>query len=154
MEKETLIANITDTGMALMPLVKGIAKRIGQQSGDMGLRYVQVMILDIIHQKGVVSMGELSDAISIAKANTTPLIHEMIEKGLIQRQKSEADKRVVMIEMTKEGKQLQQRLFQTSMSYVKGMLDSLAEEELIRLDEALTTILDVASKGKEQSSGR
>ncbi|MDL2224597.1 MarR family transcriptional regulator [Eubacteriales bacterium OttesenSCG-928-M02] len=150
MAKEGLIENITRTLMGILPKLKGIVKRMHQDKMPQELRPVQVMILSTLQERGALSMGELSNTIAIAKANTTPLVADLIEKGLVQRTKDTADKRIVLIEMTKEGKRLHKELFENSRIYLKAMLDNLGEEDLGRLDEALLTIKEIVDRVPQQ----
>ena len=84
----------------LLPKAKAVFKDTYARRPQLKLRGIQVVILDLISLEGAMSMGQLSSRVAIAKANTTPLVADLIEKGLLLRRRYEKDRRVVLIDLT------------------------------------------------------
>ena len=90
-------------------------------------------------------MGKLSSIVSIAKANTTPLVADLIEKGYLCRRRYEKDRRVILIDLTEEGRQVQRMVQQENIAFFKSKLGAFETEDLARLNDvvlSLTSLFD------------
>ena len=75
------------------------------------------------------TMTEVACDLSITLGTLTAAINNLVKKGYVERKKSEADRRIVNIQLTKKGK-LAYRVhekFHTDM--VKATIEGLKEEE-------------------------
>lgn len=74
-----------------------------------------------IPQEGSLSMYEISKIMGIACSSMTRIVNPLVKKGLIQRGTDETDRRIVLINLTKKGLELQAELekeFNTFFNYV------------------------------------
>jgi len=71
-----------------------------------GLTGPQLIILQEVAKKGVLSHGELSQAISVGQATVTGILMRLENKGFITRQRCETDKRKVLVQITEKGTQM------------------------------------------------
>ncbi|MBE5780739.1 MAG: MarR family transcriptional regulator [Clostridiales bacterium] len=145
MSKESLIEGIAENVLVMLPKAKAVFKDTYARRPQLKLRGIQVVILDLISQEGAMSMGQLSSRVAIAKANTTPLVADLIEKGLLLRRRYEKDRRVVLIDLTEEGRALHRQIHEENMALFKEKLCTLDDGTLCKLDEvvrSLTGVLD------------
>lgn len=80
------------------------------------------------------TISQLSDRVGILPTNFTPVCRKMEERGLIERQQSEADRRSYTLHLSAEGK----ALFDTMSHEVERRYGSIFETEP---DETFDTIL-------------
>mgnify|MGYP003625391057 CR=1 FL=1 len=76
------------------------SKRILKASG---LTIPQVMVLRAIDALGDVTVKRISDAVSLSQATVTTILNRLQDKGLIERVRGQADKRVVNARLTTVG---------------------------------------------------
>jgi len=84
----------------------GRATRIFQQESIFcaGVTFTQYCILDQVAQaEGRLELSELHSILEVDKSTTTRLVAPLARLGLIQRQRSARDSRVVELGLTKEG---------------------------------------------------
>ncbi len=89
-------------------------------------------------------MNELAQATQQARATMTGIIDRLVRMGLVERERKESDRRVVMVGLTKRGEQL---LEEVRARRRRGFYKALAKfddeeiDELLRLLEALPLAL-------------
>ena len=74
-----------------------------------GLTYTQYIVLLVLWEKDSVPVSQIGERLYLDSGTLTPLLKKMEEKGWVKRTRSKEDERVVMISLTKEGKDLQKR---------------------------------------------
>ncbi|WP_445364281.1 MarR family winged helix-turn-helix transcriptional regulator [Microbulbifer sp. ANSA003] len=67
-----------------------------------GLTAPQVLLLQAIRNKGEVTIGELANEVSLSQATVTNILDRLEKRGLVYRQRSQADKRKVHAYLTEE----------------------------------------------------
>ncbi len=89
-------------------------------------------------------MNELAQATQQARATMTGIIDRLVRMGLVERERKESDRRVVMVGLTGRGEQL---LEEVRARRRRGFYKALAKfddeeiDELLRLLEALPLAL-------------
>jgi len=68
-----------------------------------GLTIPQVMVLRAIEALGDVSSKRISDAVSLSPATVTTILNRLEDRGLLERVRGQADKRVVNARLTQVG---------------------------------------------------
>lgn len=71
-----------------------------------GITMGQMRILVEVQRRDQVTVGELSDALGTAPANTSATCKTLEKKGLVNRDRSAEDERIVLISLTLQGKSL------------------------------------------------
>lgn len=86
------------------------------------------------------------EKVVMKKSNFTLLIDEFIEKGWVQRVRSEEDRRVVILELTDEGRQYLSGKWDEMRDQLTGRLSVLTNEEKDKLGEAVKVMSEVVEK--------
>ncbi|QDY71646.1 MarR family winged helix-turn-helix transcriptional regulator [Qingshengfaniella alkalisoli] len=68
-----------------------------------GLTAVQVRVLQVVLEKGFTTPKEISTRMGVSQATISALLDRLVLKGLIERRKSETDRRQTLITMTDLG---------------------------------------------------
>ena len=87
-----------------------------------------------------VSASDLSGELKITPAGVTHLMNALEEGGYIQRKKDPADRRVVLISLTKKGTQAARALVKDAFKKTEKLADHLGEED----SQAFVRIMSVA----------
>jgi DNA-binding MarR family transcriptional regulator len=102
----------------------------------------QFIVLKQLQAFGSCSQGELADALGIDYSNLAGVTGELYRRGLIARQRDEADRRRYVVELTDEGRQLLADADQAIAASEEGMLSSLGETEREQLWDLLRRMAD------------
>jgi DNA-binding MarR family transcriptional regulator len=75
----------------------------------LGLTYTQYIVLLVLWENAEASVGELGKRLYLDSGTLTPLLKKLEAKGLIKRQRSTADERVVLVSLTAAGLDLREQ---------------------------------------------
>lgn len=70
---------------------------------QVGLTAPQLLIMQLLHRQGSMPAGELAQRVSLSQATVTSILDRLAAKGLVERERSEEDRRKVFILLTDEG---------------------------------------------------
>jgi DNA-binding MarR family transcriptional regulator len=122
---ETLIYLYTESRR----LTKGLARQFG-------LTGPQLTVLKILSGIGDLSLSSLSGRIKARNSTVTGIIDRMEREGLVRRERSEADRRVVLIRLTPEGEKIADEITVEPMEIFRRALGEMPKkdrEELFRI---------------------
>ena len=114
-------------------------KRYTPALDAMGLTYPQYVALLVLWEHREISVGDLGGKLRLESGTLTPLLKNLEKKGLVTRNRSESDERMVMITLTPAGLRLRD-----SARKIPGRIaDALPfdEEETLLLRDLLSRLL-------------
>lgn len=99
-----------------------------------------------MHVIEAIGTGEAKNMTSVAKSlavttgTLTIAVNSLVKKGFVERSRSEADRRVVLISLTEKGKTAheQHRKFHEKM--IDSIIEELSEEDQVVLQKALSNM--------------
>ena len=106
----------------------------------LGLTYTQYIVLLVLWEKDGITVGELCDKLMLDNGTLSPLLKKMQQAGYVERKRSDADDRVVVITLTEEGRALQEKAKDVP-GKVAGCID-LPLEKAQQLYSLLYELLD------------
>ncbi len=108
---------------------------------DIEMSKQELFTLIIIDKLSEITMSQISDEMNFPMSTATGIIDRLVKKGYVQREKSENDRRIVVIVLTDKGKHLSQSLKNYISDYIRFIYDSLEEDEREYLFRILNKIL-------------
>jgi DNA-binding MarR family transcriptional regulator len=112
-----------------------------KQIGDpLKLRPVEFSILMLVAFNPGATPKRLSQALAVSAPNLTVLLDRMADKGWIERQRSEADRRAQHIHLTADGRKLARKAHGISLTMEQELLRHLSEGERAMLRELLAKV--------------
>ncbi len=100
----------------------------------------QLTVVKLLEQVGDLSLSELSDKIRAQNSTVTGIIDRMEREGLVLRERSKEDRRVVHIKLTAKGHTLAKEIPVEPMEIFKGALESLSVQEMRDLMRIMTKV--------------
>jgi DNA-binding MarR family transcriptional regulator len=94
------------------------------------LSFSQYLIMQILLEKEAMRMNELALALGVSKANVTGLIDRMVRSRLVERMRSDEDRRVVFVRLSPKGQRISQRLQGAQRKDWKRMMESIPPRNL------------------------
>ncbi|TGK82588.1 MarR family transcriptional regulator [Leptospira noumeaensis] len=75
----------------------------------MGLTYPQYLVMLVLWEEEEASVSRLGDRLQLDSGTLTPLLKRLEQSGFVERMRSQEDERVVVVSLTKNGKQLREK---------------------------------------------
>jgi DNA-binding MarR family transcriptional regulator len=106
---------------------------------ELGLTYPQYLVMMVLWDKDETTVKELCDLLDLDSGTLTPMLKRMEGAGLLQRQRSKQDERVVVVRLTETGRALQEQ----AICIPQALVDSsgMQIEEMIQLQHQLKRML-------------
>jgi DNA-binding MarR family transcriptional regulator len=89
----------------------------------------QLTVVKILEQIGDLSLSELSERIRAQNSTVTGIIDRMEREGLVVRERSKEDRRVVYIRLTAKGRKLAEEIPVEPMEIFRNALECLSASE-------------------------
>lgn len=89
----------------------------------------ELKMIEILGKDGALIMSEIASRAGLSTSTLTTTMDGLVEKGLVQRERSENDRRVVRVELTKEGRNVYKEIVDFHLGLVRGMLGNLSTAE-------------------------
>ena len=106
----------------------------------LGLTYTQYIVFLVLWERDGCSVGELCEKLMLDNGTLSPLLKKMQQAGYVERTRSEADDRVVVVTLTEKGRALQEEAKDVPAK-VAGCID-LPPEKARTLFTLLYELLD------------
>ncbi|MRG91517.1 MarR family winged helix-turn-helix transcriptional regulator [Polyangium spumosum] len=114
-------------------LTKGMAAQFG-------LTGPQLTVIKLLEELGDLSLSSLSERIRAQNSTVTGIIDRMEREGLVKRERSTTDRRVVYIRLSEKGEKLAREIQVEPMEIFRSALTVLSEDDLGHLLRILTKL--------------
>ncbi len=106
----------------------------------------QLKVLLWLHSRGVSRVSEVASALGTSQAVASGVLDRLVHHGLVERMGDPADRRVVLCNLSTEGKALAHRLWQSSIEQSRALLEMMTVEELRSVRDAVDMIFRVLKR--------
>lgn len=117
-----------------------ISREVGAKVVQYDLTVPQFGILEALHHLGPLSLGELADKLLVTGGNITYVMDRLEEQGLVYRQRSTQDRRVVKAHLTDEGRERIAEVFPGHAEFIRDLMAPLPPEDQEQLRGLLRTL--------------
>lgn len=104
----------------------------------------QVDTLDVIAQLGPCTMVELSAGMRVDASTATRAVDRLVDSELAQRRRSDEDGRVVVVELTDEGRALDRSLSHKRLDHLDEILSAMNSEEREQLARSMQKLVEAS----------
>lgn len=95
-----------------------------------------------LSEQGAVTMRLLAEKMSVSKPAMTQMINAQVNNGLVRRYFDENDRRVVLVELTDQGRERLSENFKKMFGMLKRMTDFLGPDDTAQCIHLLNRITD------------
>ncbi len=138
-----LVASISKNLYDALPLLPKRLVRVEAITREFGMPFSHVQIICMLADREM-TIGEISTSLGIAKPNITPLLDALNERGVLERCRSEKDRRIVNVRLLPAGRVLAQALRDSIAAQVGDWPSSFSLSDMKRLNNALAYLIEVA----------
>lgn len=125
-----------DIGMDSIETVEELAQELMRQLDLLSgakvhedISYGQYKVISVIHNHGPISVGNLGRLVGSAQSTTSEMVARLTKAGLVTKVRGPYDGRVVMVELTDQGRQLMRRRRKRVREAYQGLFARLVNEE-------------------------
>ena len=104
----------------------------------------QLHVLATLHEQGEMTVGALADALSISAPSASAVADRLVERGLLSRERSEDDRRIVRLSLSASGRQLVEQIHGLGADQFRRILAELSDDELADLARIALRIRDAS----------
>jgi MarR family transcriptional regulator for hemolysin len=152
LEEETETIS-TDTCATLLlevvPLVMRAIRVEMRSRRGADLSVPQFRSLTILKNAPGVALSDVAEHVGLGLPSMSKLIDGLVERGLVSRQTSAADRRRVTLTLTAEGRALLEDAFQGSRTSLVERLQKLSAADLVHIEAALVALRRTFSPDRE-----
>jgi DNA-binding MarR family transcriptional regulator len=105
-----------------------------------GVTATQLSVLKLLHEIGDLSLGKLSREIRAHNSTVTGIVDRMEAAGLVERTRSDEDRRVWLIRLSPRGRRVAERARVSPWDTLRAALGRLSADEQRRLTEILAKV--------------
>ena len=107
----------------------------------LGLTYPQYLAMLVLWEQDGLTVGEISHRLLTDPGSLTPLLKRLEAEGLLNRTRSREDERVVLVELTEQGRALQKQARQ-----VPPCIQAASGRSVERLQELQAELLELRAQ--------
>lgn len=141
--ESALIDAITGNLFDALPLLPKRLVHVDAITRKFEMPFSHVQILCML-SGGSMTIGQISRALGIAKPNITPLLDSLKERGLLDRVRSDRDRRIVNVELLPAGMEMAQNIRSSIAEQVAEWPESINASDAKRLNNALATLISMS----------
>ena len=109
-------------------------KVLNENISKFGLNLTDFSVLDLLFQKGEQTTQKIGEKMLITSGSITYIVNKLEKMGLICRNKSEADKRITYIKLTKKGRETIFELLPLQIEKINEIFSDFTKEDLVNLN--------------------
>ncbi|MTI46709.1 MAG: MarR family transcriptional regulator [Firmicutes bacterium] len=119
---------------------------------DIKLSKSELFAMLIVDRYGEVIMSKISNEINISMSTASGIVDRLVKKKYLKRERSDLDRRIVLIKLTKKGQNTIETLKKSINKYLNIIYESLTDEEIKVLTNVLIKVMDALSKSNEEKN--
>lgn len=120
-----------------------ITRRYKPFLDTLGITYPQYLVLMVLWEHDEQTVNAISQKLLLNTNTVTPLLKRMETLGLIRRERSKDDERKVNVQLSKQGKQLEELAKDIPQKLATGLIpDVLSLSEVSELKDMLAQIIE------------
>jgi DNA-binding MarR family transcriptional regulator len=94
----------------LQPIIARERCSYAQRCRELSLSTAHLHLMSLLEAHGPMSMTQVADLLDVALPNATGLVDRVRERGLVERRRDDADRRVVLVRLSDDGREVLREL--------------------------------------------
>jgi DNA-binding MarR family transcriptional regulator len=115
-------------------------------SQDYGLTPTQLMILKLIWENEKITLTDIAKEMSMSNSTASGVVDRMERPGLLERERSSEDRRVVYFRLTEKTKQYAEKLEKNKNSFYSAVLTGMSDQDEKEIRTALEKLYQILSR--------
>ena len=116
---------------------------------DSGITVPQGMVLGIISKENRIKITELSSKLSLPNSTVSGIIDRLEKQGMVARERSEEDRRVVYVSISPHFKEMHQHFHKSLQLKIENIMNQGTSEDLNIIYKGLNTFKKLLSDSEK-----
>jgi DNA-binding MarR family transcriptional regulator len=129
-----------EVAQALRPAVLRLARELRRETEQFGVTSRQATLLAIVKDMPESSLSDLAAEEGISTAALSGHVDRLVAHGLVERHRSETDRRRVGLRLTEEGGRVLRSVRERRTAWLARRLADLSQDEARRVERALPAL--------------
>ncbi|OGN93841.1 MAG: hypothetical protein A2Z75_05415, partial [Chloroflexi bacterium RBG_13_50_10] len=142
-------AKLTEEIIRLQRISHAMGQYTPEAWMELSLTIGQLKSLFFIDSEGSTNFTKLATALGVTPPNVTRIVDRLVQQGLVSRREHPEDRRMLLLQTTKRGRNLLARLRENKTTRLNQILAHLSTEELTTLTQGLTALAKAAEVERE-----
>lgn len=125
-------------------LMRHLDLLVGSKVQD-DLSYGQYKVMALIHAHSSISVGKLGRLVGSAQSTTSEMVARLTKSNLVAKVKGPYDGRIVMVELTDQGRALMRRRRKIVRDAYQSLFDKLAIDDRRKFVDAIRVVNGILS---------
>lgn len=115
--------------IALARCYSTYARAVSCKVHEYGLTTPQFGVLEALYHLGPLSLGDLAGKLLVTGGNVTYVMDRLEEQGLVYRERSPVDRRIIQAKLTARGHEIMRSVFPGHGAFIEDLSGDLTEAE-------------------------
>jgi len=124
----------------LEPLIARQRKAVAQQGCFRTISSTQLHVLLLLESQGPTQMSRLAEQLDVSLPNVTGIVERMVERNLLERTRSDDDRRIVEVAVTETGRETVEEIDMIRRSQLAAVICRLSAEQQARALRTFTEL--------------
>lgn len=130
-------------------VTRNMSRQFRNYFGQLDLTFPQALVLTILGEEGPMPISRLAQQTGNANSTVSGIVDRLEKMKLVERLRSEEDRRVIYVALTKEYRTKQKKMEPNVSAYLDKLLGGVSKEDLSDICaalDALNTALEQTEK--------
>ena len=139
-----MVNGSSDILMTYLRVTQHMSRLFREQFGRLHLTFPQALVLNVLGEEGPMPISLLAERTGSANSTVSGIVDRLEKLGLARRERSEQDRRVILVAATEQYETLRQKATADVGGYFDSVMATMSTEDqalvaqaLGKLDEAL-----------------
>ncbi len=132
--------NISELTMNMLAVAGILREKIRQN--DPSSSALELKVLGVVSKRNGISMKNLADLLHISAPSTTEITNKLVEEKKLKRHTHTNDRRIISLEITKEGKRTLEKSLNKASASIKDLLKNLSAQQKKDFGSVLEIIIN------------
>jgi len=115
---------------------------------DFPITPAQFDVLQVLFFNGEKRMSDISRWLGITKSTTTGLVKRLIDADLVERRRSDKDRRSFIIDISDSGRTLIEKVIDRRVEYLKSVMTEIKSDQVKALEVIVQNLLEIMDSKK------
>lgn len=128
---------------------KAFFQLLHKAASQHGITPVQLIVLGKLAEHPNIRLSDLADRVNLGLSTTSGIVDRMVKAGLVSRERTEADRRTMTLNLTDTGWKLREATEATRVALLEPLLQ-LSEQELREWHRLQQEIIRIIKPAREE----
>ena len=126
--------------LVMMKAMRALTRYAAKDIEETGLGLSDFSVLEVLLHKGPLPVNTIGPIVDLTPGSISTAVDRLFSKGLVSRLESAEDRRIRIVALTPDGKDLIVRAFRKHAGQMRKVFSELSPEELRGLEMALKKV--------------